>query len=173
MAGQPITNMAMRKFADAGLENILDRVIDGDHLQEIADELFVSRPMLVRWLNGYIGPAGEPDSAAQARRRAYREARALSAQLLAEDALKGVDDEDDPKAAYLAKVKADFRFRLAEVYSEDFRPAKQGNSPTININIAQLHIDSLRRRQLPRPAEQIHDAEVLAIEPAAPAESEA
>lgn len=151
MPGQPITAAAIQRLEAYGLERILDRVIDGDHLSVIASDphINVSRPMLSRWINGRIdSQGGDPGKERGAQRRAlYLEARALSAQSLVEDGMRDLERETDPKAAHLAKSKAEFRLRLAENYDrENFGARRKDTNVNVNVGLGQLHLDALRRR---------------------------
>jgi hypothetical protein len=155
MPGQPITRAAVARLEAYGLQRILDRIIDGDLLREIAADkrVNVSRPMLSRWLNGDVGdekhPPEERDRLRAERRALYRKARALSSETLAEDGLAALDRETDPRAAQLVRGRAEFRLKLASVYDRARFGEDKGTRVNVTVQtLGEQHLEALRRRRV-------------------------
>lgn len=152
----PISRAAFARFEAYGLDNILERVADGETLRSLAadPQLATSRPMLNNWLLGAMGnedPATEEGKRIRRERRAaYELAKRSSADVLVEDAGEILDAESDPKAAALVKAKSDFRLWLAARRNRDSYGQQQ--NPALVINVGSLHLDALRKVMAAAPA---------------------
>lgn len=147
MPGRPIIAAGIRRLEEFGLEPILDMIVDGQTLNTITAAVgVISRPTLSQWLLGKYKGAGETDEQAAARAALYKEARALSAYALGDDALDAVDAEKEPRAAQLARNRAELRLKVAGLRNRD----EFGDKPqvAIQLNFGSLHLDALRRRQV-------------------------
>ncbi len=108
---------------------LLGQIADGALLKTLAEQLGVSRGLIYMWL-----------SADERRREAFREARRLSADALAGDAVAIVDGAT-PETVSLARARAEFRRWLAQCFNrEQYSP----NAPAAltQVDIGQLHLQA-------------------------------
>ena len=142
MAGRPKRAALVKAINTAGGEDaIIDRITAGETIAAIADSLGASRPMLSTFLNR------SPD----AKERLTR-ARETSAHALVEEALAIADSatHDDDRAKRL-------QVQMRQWLAGKFNRAAYGDAPApaVQVNLGQLHLDSLRRVNAnppPRPA---------------------
>lgn len=117
-----------------GVERIIERVADGDSIQNIAKELGISRSFLSWKVNKL---PGVKERLVQARRS--------RAERWAEEALEIADGvEEDPNKINKAKLRIDTRKWLAGVDDPDRFGTKQTQ---VNISLGGLHLDALRKVQ--------------------------
>lgn len=80
------------------------------------------------------------------------EARAIASHILAEDGMDILDEADEDRDALTkAKARSDYRRWLASVWN----PKQYGNQQpqlAVNVNLAQLHIEAMRKREIPTVA---------------------
>jgi hypothetical protein len=122
-----------------GEDYMFGRIADGDSVLKIMKDFGLSRAMWYRWLDL------EPET----RRARYAEAQKLSADAYAEtagdilDVLSNKDGVTSPEVQ-LASARAGHRKWLASVRNKDvYGDAK--NLLTVNLNVADLHLDALRQ----------------------------
>ena len=113
-----------------GAYALLARIAGGEPLKAVAESIGVSRQVLSGVLNS------EPN------RDGLRAAREQAAQVFAEEAL-AISDAATPQDVQVAKLRVDTRRWIASkwdrgLYGDD-------RNPLVNITLAQLHLDSLRK----------------------------
>lgn len=135
MASNPIETKMWADIAKmGGVEQIVQRVADGDSIQKMAEELGVSRSFLSWKINSIPGV-----------KDALIKARRSRAEKWAEEALRIADEVDaDPNQINKAKVRIDARKWLAGVDDPERFGQKQQQ---VNISIGGLHLDALRKVQ--------------------------
>ena len=182
MAGRPLRRLliaelerrALDRGHDGPLEVVYEWVAGGRTLRELSHDVskkvgqFISPGVISLYTNST--PEGK---------QMMREARAIAAALLAEEALEIMDDADEDKNA-IAKAKGQVELRtwLASRWNRK----EYGNDQAqvnVNLNVGQLHLDALRQRAVPATAlpaltsghskelpsgDDISDAEVEEIE---------
>jgi hypothetical protein len=139
--------MEAQIHALGGADYIVQRVADGETILGIAMELGWSRDLLSNWLN-----AREETGAA------LRVARARSAAAMAEHSVI-LADTAPPEHAPKTRLQIESRRWLASRYD----PETFADRPNVavNVTIAGLHMESLRRR----PVQALPDPQVIDIEP--------
>lgn len=138
MAGRPRLRAMLTAVSDiGGVEAILDRVANGETMVEIAASMPASEgygphspTMLSNWLRE------DPERA-----EALLRARARAASSLAEQSLV-IADSATPEMVQKARLQVDVRRWLASKYDPQQFGEKQVD---VQINIAELHIDALRK----------------------------
>jgi len=137
MAGQPVARRLAERIEDDGGDAVLfDRVESGRALVTIAEDYGVSRETLRRWINK-----------TPARREAYDEAKADSADALVEEAGQILDDAktDSGPDMQKARSRAEHRRWLASKRDR----VQYGDDPTVavgvHLDLGSLHLDALRQ----------------------------
>jgi hypothetical protein len=114
------------------VDHIMDQVHNGFALNDIALHYKVTRRSLTEWI--------EDNEELHTR---YKRARGQASHALVEAALKCADDAT-PETASVAKLRIQARQWTASHWNrEAYGEQKQ---PTVQINLATLHLDALRRR---------------------------
>lgn len=140
MAGKALKKRLLQEIGDRGGPDWLQEYIaDGGTILDLATELGCSRTYLSRHLNA------QPEYKA-----VIIEARAEYADKLADEALDIADGMADVagitrEQVAVAKERIDVRKWLAAVNSPD--KFRQNNSPTVTVNIGQLHLEALKKRR--------------------------
>ncbi len=143
MAGRALKRRLLAEIADrGGPEYVREYIATGGTILDLANELGCSRTYLSRHLN-----------ANDEYRPVIEEARREQADTLAEEALQIADaladaDEITRERIAVAKERIDVRKWLATVNNPDRYQTNKGG-PTITLNINQLHLDALRKRNVP------------------------
>lgn len=142
MAGRALRKQLFAEIeARGGAEWLADYVAGGGTVLSLSEELGCSRTYLSRHLNA------EPKYKA-----ALEEARAELADQYAEEALSIADGLGDGETVasreriMVAKERIDVRKWLAAVNSPRYQTARNGAQVNVNLNISQLHLDALRKR---------------------------
>ena len=147
MAGNPIKRQMLAGIADlGGVENVLDRIANGETLRDLALAVGCSRAMLGEWL------LNEPE-----RRALYHAARAASASALAEESLALADGASELGTSK-ARLQIETRQWLAGVYDREQYGPKQ---TAVQVNIGALHIDAMRQFNASSPSSQVIDTKAL------------
>lgn len=139
MAGRALKKRLLAEIEDrGGPEYIREYIATGGTILDLANELDCSRTYLSRHLNAH-----------EAYAPVIAEARREQADALAEEALQiadGLADDIRTKEQIaIAKERIDVRKWLASVNHPDrYQQNKAG--PTVTININQLHLDALKKR---------------------------
>ena len=117
-----------------GYSVILNRIADGETLQDIAPEYGVTRNLLSQCLNKN-----------KRVRPLLDEARKIAAHAYAEKALKAVESAPISRD-HIAKAKevASMYKWLAQVYDRETFGEQQQQQPNQTIIVGQLHLDALR-----------------------------
>lgn len=145
MAGQPKMRRLEKRITElpSGEDSVFERVADGEPMRAIAESLGISRPMLYLW----IKRGGEE------REEKYDMAREISADALVEDGLEILDaplDFDDHSGEpTLRKSRAAYRQWLAAKRNRK-RFGDEQAGVQINVGIAELHLDALRKHGTPK-----------------------
>ena len=148
MASKPIERHIKRQIAErGGWERILERLASGETVTDIArtftrpDGQAISRSFLSNLLHK------DPERS----QLAYK-AKVEGASAMVDHALRIVDSAPiDRDSIAKAKVMADMRVRVAGFLDrEQFGERRDGM--TVNVNMASLHLDALRHRELPTVA---------------------
>lgn len=142
MAGRALKKRLLAEIADrGGPEYVRDFIAAGGTILDLANELGCSRTYLSRHLNAH-----------EDYRPMIEEARREQADTLAEEALQIADGLADGTVTRediaVAKERIDVRKWLATVNHPD-RYQVNKNTPTITLNINQLHLDALKKRRGP------------------------
>ena len=166
MAGAP-RKKAMReelerraaKYQCSVLEYAADWVGSGKTLLKLAQDVttalrrrdsdlpedYVTRNMVSSFLNGLEGGA-----------ELLAEARKDGAHAIADESIEIVDEEVESREEVARnKVRADQRLKLAGFWNRQEYGVQDKNSVNLNLNLGQLHLDELRRRELPSRTEPI------------------
>jgi transposase-like protein len=112
---------------------VFSRIASGETIASIAKSFGRDRDTVYRWLN------------IEERRRAWEDAKRASADALVEAGLEIIDDPtagETTARVQHAKSRAEYRRWLASCRSEEYR---DHNSPVVQLNIQQLHLDALRK----------------------------
>jgi AraC-like DNA-binding protein len=139
MAGRALKKRLLAEIEDrGGPEYIREYIATGGTILDLANELDCSRTYLSRHLNAH-----------EAYAPVIAEARREQADALAEEALQiadGLADDIRTKEQIaIAKERIDVRKWLASVNHPD-RYQQNKNGPVVTININQLHLDALKKR---------------------------
>lgn len=143
MAGRALKRRLLAEIQErGGPEYVRDYIAAGGTILDLANELGCSRTYLSRHLNAH-----------EDYRPMIEEARREQADTLAEEALQIADaladtDEISRERIAVAKERIDVRKWLATVNNPD-RYQVNKNTPTITLNINQLHLDALKKRNVP------------------------
>jgi len=130
MAGRPRTRKMLARIDACGGDALLNRIAGGEPIKAVAESIGVSRQLLSGFLNS------------EQNRDGLRAAREQAAHVFAEEALT-ISDAATPQDVQVAKLRVDTRRWIASkwgraLYGDD-------RNPLVNINVAQLHLDSLRK----------------------------
>lgn len=140
MAGRALKKRLLAEIEDrGGPEYVREYIATGGTILDLANELGCSRTYLSRHLNAHDAYAP-----------VIAEARREQADALAEEALQIADnladvDEVTREQIAVAKERIDVRKWLATVNNPDRYQQNKGG-PTVTININQLHLDALKKR---------------------------
>ena len=143
MAGRALKRRLLAEIQErGGPEYVRDYIAAGGTILDLANELGCSRTYLSRHLNAHDDY-----------RPMIEEARREQADTLAEEALQIADAMADAgpitrEAIAVAKERIDVRKWLATVNNPDRYQTNKGG-PTITLNINQLHLDALKKRNAP------------------------
>lgn len=177
MAGRPKTRAVLDRLTTLGaseepeqtaLEYVTHRLAGGDKVLDIAEELEKELKFPVQY--GMVIKALKIDNDDVAVANALASARKEGAHAKVEEAEQIADDvAADKDMIARAKLQAEMRLWAAERNNRDAYGTVK--AAPVTINIAELHIDSLRRMQANDEARRLAaatvvDAEVLAIESA-------
>lgn len=161
MTGQPVLHKLIRYVeAKGGDEWLLNRLADGESVGAIAKSIdlpghgSISRPMLYNWRN----KGGEP------RREGWRLALKASGHALAEDAGEALNELRGTGATAaevsLARSRSEYLRWLAGKRNE--RYGEKATVVDLTLNVADLHLDALRRHgHMGRP--QVVEADVVEL----------
>jgi len=121
----------LARIDSLGADALLARIAGGEPLKTVAETIGVSRQVLSGFLNS------------ERNRDGLRAAREQAAHVFAEEAL-AISDAATPQDVQVAKLRVDTRRWIASkwdraLYGDD-------RNPLVNISVANLHLDSLRRR---------------------------
>ena len=130
MAGRPKTRQMLTRIDAIGADALLARIAGCEPIKAVAQSIGVSRQVLSGFLNS------------EQNRDGLRAAREQAAHLFAEEVL-AISDAATPQDVQVAKLRVETRRWIASkwdraLYGDD-------RNPLVNINFAQLHIDSLRK----------------------------
>jgi hypothetical protein len=134
--------------ADGGVKDILDQIAQGRSIAELARGRNVCRAFLSEILNS-------PENLS-----ALRAARALAASAFAEETIK-IADSAEPATSQVARLRIETRQWLAarwgrEVYGER-------SVPNVQLNLAQIHADTIRRCCAEERAKRARETEAQAV----------
>jgi hypothetical protein len=131
MAGKAKTREMEQKIeAAGGAAWLLTRVTEGKTLISLADELGVSRQIISGLLNS------------EEHLEALRNARKMAASVLAEESID-IADSATPESVQVDKLRVETRRWTASKWDREVFGEIRG--PVVQISLAQLHIDALRR----------------------------
>lgn len=170
MAGRPALRMLERRIEEEGGDDVIfDRVAAGESLKSIAGSYDISVTQLYRWIYG--GRTSPHPTDPTPRTLAYKEAKAMSAESLADEAGEILDDARPVTSAEatMTKARAEHRRWLAGIRDrEQFGDAQP--QLAVNVNLGDLHLQAL----MAKGRAEIEEAEVEEIdEPDALPEAEA
>lgn len=136
MSGQPKRRQVVERLEElGGVEWLCEQIADGRSLLDIATvDVDCSRWLLQRWIHA------DPDPEAR-----YQEAKREGATAMVEDGKTLLDtaNEQSTAAVQKARFRADYRKWYAGVLDgQSFGPPDRRTS--VNINIAELHLDALQ-----------------------------
>lgn len=136
---------------DTGEEELFALLAEGKTVAQLAERFNVGRSSLYNWRD-----AGGGDRLAR-----WEAARRLSADAHVERAGAILDEAaevDTAAKASIARARSDFHWKLAERFS----PGLYGDqSPSVVVNIGQLHLAALKAANPPRVTTPTLEAEIL------------
>ena len=161
MAGRPLLRALKLTLAEAASaagfptaeEYFFARVANGERITAICKDLKVSRDLLYDWIRND-----------DRRQVALREARKVSADALADQALDIVDNAN-PETIGVAREQARYRQWLAQSFHRELYAPNAPGSPGLTINVGTLHLEALRAIQTPAVPAVIEPAQLVASEP--------
>ncbi len=130
------------------LQYVCEWVAGGQTMRELIDDMNVTEPNLE--LNSYSGILGSWVNGTKEGKSMMLEARATAAHALAESGMGIIDDADEDRDAIAkAKARSDYRKWLASCWNAP-QYGQQQQQVQVNVNLAQLHIEAMRKREMPR-----------------------
>lgn len=148
-----------RKYQCSVLEYAEDWVGSGKTLLALAQDIttalrradsdlppdYVTRNMVSGYLNGQEGGA-----------ELLKAARKEGGHALADESIEIVDEAAESREEVARnKVRAEQRLKIAGFWNRQEYGVQDKNSVNLNLNLGQLHLDELRRRELPSRTEPI------------------
>lgn len=144
MAGRPyLRRFEQRIQEEGGDDAIFDRVAAGEPLKKIAESYDTSVTTLYRWIYGGR-PSQDPNKPPSPRALAYKEAKAMSAEPLADEAGEILDSAKPVTSAEatIVKARAEHRRWLAGIRDrEQFGDAQP--QVAVNVSLGDLHFEAL------------------------------
>jgi len=148
MAAKPIERFVKQQIQEqGGWPRILERIASGETITEVAQTLkrpdgqWISR----NFLSGLLHK--DPERSAK-----LKEAQIEGASAMVDDALLIVDRAPpDRDSVNKAKTRADVRLKVASLRDRDTWGDRA--QVQVNVNVASLHLDSLRTRTVPVESE--------------------
>lgn len=141
MPGTPIKEKLLADIeAQGGWDAVCERVASGENQTAVALSFGVSQ--------GFFSRIMHLD---ENRVRAYRAAKRESAHVMAEKAMELADNVPEKRDA-IAKVREQIGVRrwLAASYNRE-EYGESGDTVNVQVNVAELHLDALRHRQVTPP----------------------
>jgi hypothetical protein len=132
--------------AHGGADWVWDQLGSGVLVMALCNQLGVSTSAFHRW----VARGGEERTAL------YTRAREASAHYLAEQTIS-IADEADRETVQVAKLRSDNRWRMAAKLNPDVYGDKQ--QPMINIDLGNITLDALRKRDVDKPVHRLDDVE--------------
>lgn len=160
MAGQPIKRALIAelerrgKLEDpplSGLDYVCEWVAGGQTMRDLVRDVNVTTKLDLNLdttlLSSYVNATKEG-------KQKMIQARAAAAHILAEQGMEILDDADEDRDAIAkAKGRAEYRRWLAGAWNREAYGQQQAQV-SVNVNLAQLHIDAMRKREIPVVAPQ-------------------
>lgn len=161
MAGRKKLRTFEQRIEEEGGDSvILDRVVAGETHKSIANSYGISVTQLRRWF--HAGRTSPHPTDPHPRSVAYKEAKLMSAESLADEAGEILDTAQPATSAEasIVKARADYRWRLAGIRDRE----QFGDAPpqvAVNVSLGDLYLEALLAHG---HAGQIEEAEVEEIE---------
>lgn len=143
MAGRPQLKTFERRIEEEGGDSvILDRVAAGETHKSIANSYGISVTQLRRWF--HAGRTSPHPTDPHPRSLAYKEAKLMSAESLADEAGHILDNASPATSAEatILKARADYRWKLAGIRDRE----QFGDAPpqvAVNVSLGDLHLQAL------------------------------
>ena len=132
MPGQPKTKAMIKQLDEIGEERLFEDLMLGMTATQMKKKWKIGNRSFYKWL-----------TLSEGRKYRYDKARKAGADALAEETLAIADDPNlTPEEVKLASLKIDTRKWLASRINSENWGSK--NDPTVNISIADMHMEALK-----------------------------
>jgi len=121
--------------AEGGEDSVFDRIASGETISRLADEFGVSRGLFYKWIRQ-----------SEQRRDRLREARQMSASVLADEA-RDILETSTKSTIPVDRERARLRMWLAERFDRPTFGEKK-DEVNIEVNIGLMHIQAMKRQRL-------------------------